>query len=142
MRKLVWVVCGVSVLILIAAAPVAIWLRARGSGGGLGVSATRARQRGEVPKPTWKSDPEALAAAGLPDPSKATLGLAAVDAKGTAVGVRSIMPWMVGEPNEKATCDVGTMLAHELDLRVSSLPPLYNAVGRNLRSSCSTYPRL
>ncbi len=141
MRKLVWVVCGVSVLILIAAAPVAIWLRARGSGrwlGGLtGVSATRASQPGEVPKPTWKSDPEALAAAGLPDPSKATLGLAAVDAKGTPVGVRSILPWMVGEPNEKATCDVGTMLAQELDLRVSSLPPLYNAVGRNSISSFS-----
>lgn len=141
MRKLVWVVCGVSVLILIAAAPVAIWLRARGSGrwlgGRTGVSATRASQPGEVPKPTWKSDPEALAAAGLPDPSKATLGLAAVDAKGTAVGVRSILPWMVGEPNEKATCDVATMLAQELDLRVSSLPPLYNAVGRNSISSFS-----
>ncbi|MGD8240677.1 MAG: hypothetical protein PVH68_19150, partial [Armatimonadota bacterium] len=107
MRKLVWVVCGAFLLILVVAVPLAFWLRSRG----VGLPSLRAGSRGsasrDLPKPTWKSDPAALAAAGLPDPTKATLGLAAVDADGRRVGVRSIMPWIVGEPDDDTTSAVG-----------------------------------
>ncbi|MFQ5809082.1 MAG: tetratricopeptide repeat protein [Armatimonadota bacterium] len=126
-----------SLLILVAAVPLALWLRSKGVGRPSPPAGSRAVTPAELVPLEWKSDPAALAAAQLPDPSKATLGLDARDANGARVGVRSIMPWIAGEGDDDITATIASVLVAELDHRVTDLPQLYNALDRGWICSAS-----